>query len=108
MVQDEATSVPEREKGKGVREEISDRAEAEAAMQHGLAAGMLKFRLSGHNLQGSFALIRTRGIGKKESWLLIKHADGYTQPGHDANTYDYSAVSGRSLAEIAEEPPAEV
>ena len=48
-------------------------------MQEGLAAGMLKFRLDGHNRQGSFALIRTRGIGRRESWLLIKHIDGYTQ-----------------------------
>jgi bifunctional non-homologous end joining protein LigD len=62
---------------------------------------MLKFRLYGHQLQGSFALIRTRGMGKKESWLLIKHADGFTQAGYDANAYDFSAISGRSLAEIA-------
>lgn len=66
----------------------------------------MKFRPFGHTLQGSFALIRTRGFGKKEGWLLIKHADGYTQPGYAANVYDFSAISGRSLAEIAAEPPA--
>lgn len=107
MVWDEGTYVPEREIGKGVLEAVTERAEAEALMQQGLAAGQLKFRLEGHKLQGSFALVRTRGFGKKESWLLIKHRDGSTQAGYDANAYDVSAVSGRSLAEIASEPPAE-
>ena len=72
-----------------------------------LAAGQLKFRLHGHKLQGSFALVRTRGFGKKESWLLIKHRDGYTQAGYDANVYDSSAISGRSLAEIAAQSAAQ-
>lgn len=103
MVWDEGTYIPEREIGKGVLEAVHERAEAEAVMQKGLTAGQLKFRLSGHKLQGSFALVRTRGFGKKESWLLIKHRDGYTQAGYDANNYDFSAVSGRSLAEIAAE-----
>ena len=66
MVWDEGTYTPEREKAKGVREVVTERAEAEAEMQQGLAAGMLKFRLYGQKLQGSFALIRTRGLGKKE------------------------------------------
>ena len=103
MVWDEGTYTPQREIGKGVLEEVTERAEAEALMQQGLAAGQLKFRLEGQKLQGSFALVRTRGFGKKESWLLIKHRDGYTQTGYDANAYDFSAVSGRSLAEIAAE-----
>ena len=101
MVWDEGTYTPEREKGKGVWEEVNERAEAEAVMQQGLEAGALKFRLYGQKLKGSFALIRTRGMSKKETWLFIKHHDGYTQAGYDANDADYSAVSGRSLAEIA-------
>lgn len=68
---------------------------------------MLLFRLDGRKLQGSFALVRTRGVGRRERWLLVKHADGSTQTGYAANAYDFSAVSGRSLAEIAAEPPAE-
>src|SRR5579862_3059135 len=67
MVWDEGTYTPEREQVKGVLEEVTERAEAEAVMRQGLAAGMLKFRLYGHKLQGSFALIRTQGLGKKES-----------------------------------------
>lgn len=89
---------------KEVLEEASGR--AEVLMQQGLAAGNLKFRLYGHKLQGSFALVRTRGFGKKESGLLIKHRDGSTQTGYAANDYDFSAVSGRSLVEIAAEQKA--
>ena len=61
-------------------------------------------RLYGHKHQASFALIRTRGKSRREPWPLIKHADGYTQSGYDATVYDFSAASGRSLAEIAAEP----
>ena len=53
-------------------EEVNERTEAEVVMQQGLAADQLKFRLEGHKLQGSFALVRTRGFGKKESWLRIR------------------------------------
>jgi hypothetical protein len=42
MVWDEGSYVPERETAKGVREEVTDRPEVEAAMHQGLAAGMLK------------------------------------------------------------------
>ncbi len=101
MVWDEGTYTPEREISKGVRQEIEDRSEAEAAMREGLRAGNVKFRLDGKKLQGSFALVRTRGFGKKESWLLIKHHDEYVQPGYDANDYDFSATTNRTLAEIA-------
>src|SRR5262249_28527369 len=100
------TYTPERERAKDVREEVKDRREAEAAMHQGLAVGLLKFRMDGYKLQGSFALIRARGIGKQESWLLIKHPDGYTQAGYDAKADDRSAGSFRSLVEIAAEPPA--
>jgi bifunctional non-homologous end joining protein LigD len=101
MVWDEGTYTPEREVSKGVWQEITNRNEAEAAMREGLRAGNVKFRLYGKKLQGSFALVRTRGSGKKESWLLIKTHDEYVQPGYDANDYDVSAVSNRTLAEIA-------
>lgn len=101
MVWDEGTYTPEKEVRKGVLQEIRERSEAEEAMREGLRAGNVKFRLYGKKLQGSFALVRTRGFGKKESWLLIKHHDEYVQPGYDANDYDFSAISNRTLAEIA-------
>src|SRR5215831_1849999 len=43
MVWDEGTYTPEREVSKGVRQEIEDRSEAEAAMREGLRAGEVKF-----------------------------------------------------------------
>jgi len=61
----------------------------------------VKFTLYGKKLQGSFALVRTQGLGgSKEAWLLIKHRDEHSVAGYDANDYDYSAESKRSLAEI--------
>lgn len=39
MVWDEGTYIPEREISKGVLEAVTERAEAEALMQQGLAAG---------------------------------------------------------------------
>ena len=101
MVWDEGTYTPEIERAKGIWQEITERTEAEEVMRKGLEKGNLKFRLYGKKLHGSFALIRTRGFGGKVSWLLIKHHDEYVQQGYDANDYDYSAVSNRSLAEIA-------
>jgi bifunctional non-homologous end joining protein LigD len=59
----------ERAQGKGIREELCALAEAEAAMQEGLEAGTLQFRLQGHKLQGLFALVRTGSPGKEAPWL---------------------------------------
>ncbi len=101
MIWDEGTYTPAREIGTGVWQDITDRQEAEAVMRQGLQEGKLTFRLSGQKLHGSFALIRIRGFGGKASWLLIKQHDAYAQRGYDANQYDFSAVSNRSLAEIA-------
>lgn len=101
MIWDEGTYAPEREIDKGVWIDIPDGQEAEAVMRTGLQEGHLKFRLSGQKLHGSFALIRIRSFRGKASWLLIKQYDASAQKGYDANQYDYSAVSNRSLAEIA-------
>jgi bifunctional non-homologous end joining protein LigD len=101
MVRDEGTYCPEVEQDKGKREVFTERKAAEEVMRKGLQKGRLLFRLYGTKLQGSFALFRVRGFKGKESWLLIKHQDEFTKMGHDANMYDFSAISNRSLAEIA-------
>ncbi len=103
MIWDEGTYNPEAEVSKGTRREIAENEEAEEVARKGLKEGNLKFRLYGKKLTGSFAMVRTKGIGGKESWLLIKHRDESSKEGFDANEYDFSAVSGRSLAEIAAE-----
>ena len=102
MIWDEGTFNPELEVSTGVRREVTDRTEADQVARSSLLDGNLKFMLYGKKLQGSFALVRTKGFrGAKDAWLLIKHKDGYCESGYDANDYDFSAVSGRSLAEIA-------
>jgi bifunctional non-homologous end joining protein LigD len=81
-----------------------DGVEAGEVAREGFRDGNLKFTLHGKRLRGSFALVRTRGLGaNKEAWLLIKHRDQYCQVGYDANDYDLSAVSNRSLAQVSEE-----
>jgi bifunctional non-homologous end joining protein LigD len=101
MIWDEGTYNPELEVSKGVREEIKARGRAEQVAHASLEVGNLKFVLYGKKLQGSFALVRTKGFAGKDSWLLIKHRDEYSRAGYDAKDYDFSAATKRSLAQIA-------
>jgi len=64
-----------------------------------LAKGELKFSLLGQKLKGSFVLVRTRD----RQWLLMKHRDKYAKDEDIAETKPVSAVTKRSLAEIAED-----
>jgi len=102
MIWDEGTYNAEQEIEKGVRRMISDPELGDRVMQQGLKDGNLKFRLFGKKLQGSFALVRTKGFGNnmKESWLFIKHKDEFAKKGYDANDYDFSARTNRSMEEI--------
>jgi bifunctional non-homologous end joining protein LigD len=68
-----------------------------------LAKGDLKFTLHGKKLKGSWVLVRTRGFGGKPSWLLIKHRDEYASAVDIEAEEPKSVVSGRLLAQIAEE-----
>jgi len=101
MIWDEGTYNPEVEVSKGVRREVVGKKESEEVALKSLKEGNLKFRLYGKKLKGSFALVRTAGFGGKESWLLIKHRDEHSKPGYDANDYDFSAVSKKTLAQIS-------
>jgi bifunctional non-homologous end joining protein LigD len=76
--------------------------EAEAAAM--LKKGDLKIRLHGQKLKGDFALIhmRARRPGSKGTeWLLIKKHDDDVVAGYDIEQYDSSALSQRSMAQIA-------
>jgi bifunctional non-homologous end joining protein LigD len=69
-----------------------------------LAKGDLKFRLHGKKLEGGFVLarMRSRRPGTKgNEWLLIKHRDENVVPGYNIDDYDYSALTRRSLDQIA-------
>lgn len=103
MIWDEGYYIPEIETAKGQRQEIKDIKEAEKIMKEGLKKGELKFVLHGKKLHGSFALIKTKGWGPKNSWLFIKHKDSHVQKDYDANEYDNSAITNRSLTKIEEE-----
>lgn len=100
MIWDEGYYIPEVEISKGVRKGITDREEGEKVMREGMQKGEIKFILHGKKLKGSFALVKTRGWGPKNSWLMIKHADDAVQKDFNANDYDFSAVSKKSLEEI--------
>jgi bifunctional non-homologous end joining protein LigD len=103
MIWDEGTYVPEIEVEKGVRQTITDDAEGEIAMKKGLQKGELKFILHGKKLKGSFALVKTRGFGPKNSWLLIKHKDEFIKAGFDAKDHDKSVRTKRTIADIQKE-----
>lgn len=101
MIWDQGKYTPEVEISKGSRTQVRDRDEAEEITKASLRDGNLKFFLYGEKLRGSFALVRTKGLGgSKEAWLLIKHRDEYCKSGYDANDHDYSAESNLSLAQI--------
>lgn len=101
MIWDQGTFLPEVEVAKGTRRLVKGQEEAEEVALASLRDGNLKFTLFGEKLEGSFALVRTKGFGgAKEAWLLIKHRDEHCKAGYDANDLDYSAESNRSLAQI--------
>ena len=101
MIWDQGTYTPEVEVARGVRKLLGKKAEAGRVAAEELKDGNLKFTLYGKKLTGSFALVRTKGLGgQKEAWLLIKHRDEHCRAGYDANDYDVSAESGRTLEEI--------
>ncbi len=69
-----------------------------------LSKGDLKFTLHGGKLKGSWVLVRTRGFGRsggRPSWLLIKHKDPFASKRDIALEEPRSAISNRTLAEIA-------
>ncbi len=71
-----------------------------------LEKGDLKFLLNGQKLKGEFALVRMRSRrpgSKGNEWLLLKKRDTHASPGWNPDQYDWSVLTGRSLAEIARE-----
>jgi bifunctional non-homologous end joining protein LigD len=69
-----------------------------------LREGDLKFRLLGQKLRGEFVLAKmsSRRPGSKGTeWLLIKKRDEFAEQGFEIETLDRSALSQRSLEQIA-------
>jgi DNA ligase D, 3''-phosphoesterase domain len=71
----------------------------------GLKKGHLSFVLHGKRLKGGWGLIRMRGAGKRENWLLVKENDAEARRhGADGDILEdltSSVKSGRSMDEIA-------
>jgi bifunctional non-homologous end joining protein LigD len=72
----------------------------------GLKKGDLKIVLAGERLKGSFVLVRMkrRPKEKSDSWLLIKHHDGWAIEGHGDTLVENeltSVASGRTMEDIA-------
>src|ERR1022692_1004327 len=61
-----------------------------------MARGDLKFRLHGEKLNGDFALVRMKGRGKGNEWLIIKKRDEFATPGWDVESQANSVLSGRT------------
>jgi bifunctional non-homologous end joining protein LigD len=68
-----------------------------------LAKGELKFNVQGEKLRGSFVLVRLKRSHKGNEWLLIKHKDEAADSRWDIEKHDGSAVTGRTLEEIADQ-----
>lgn len=71
----------------------------------GLKKGHLSFLLHGSRLKGGWGLIRMRGDGKRENWLLVKEKDEEARQDETNEKFlsglDSSVSSGRSMKEIA-------
>jgi bifunctional non-homologous end joining protein LigD len=61
--------------------------------------GMMHMRFSGKKMKGEWTLIRTRMQGGKNQWLLLK--SGKDDVKISAKQDDLSAISGRTMAQIA-------
>src|ERR1039458_3484216 len=71
-----------------------------------LSRGDFKFCLSGEKLHGVFALVRMKGRGKGDEWLLIKKRAESAVCGWNVEDYAWSVISGRAQEEIAQNLPA--
>jgi bifunctional non-homologous end joining protein LigD len=70
-----------------------------------LERGEIKFNLNGEKLQGSFVLVKLKHSEKGNEWLMIKHQDAAEDPAWTIEEHDGSALTGRTLEEIAQELP---
>ncbi|GLC25151.1 DNA ligase D [Roseisolibacter agri] len=72
------------------------------ALREGYAAGKLDFVLQGERLRGAWALVRTRKVGSRQQWLLIKRDDAHADREADIVADETTSIdSGRTMDEIA-------
>lgn len=71
-------------------------------LEEGYRKGKLTFFMEGSKLHGEFSLVRMRGKSTEDkAWLLIKADDAGANRDSDIRDMNKSALSGRSMEEIA-------
>jgi bifunctional non-homologous end joining protein LigD len=78
-----------------------------SSLEEQLTRGKIDVILNGHKLRGGFTLLNTgprAAVGRRASWLLVKHRDKHAEPMWDveAPALSRSVVSGKTLKEIAQ------
>jgi len=70
-----------------------------------IANGKIKFILSGKKLHGMFTLVKIKNSRDQsgEPWLLIKDHDDAVDPAWNVEDHPESAVTGKTLADIAKQ-----
>jgi bifunctional non-homologous end joining protein LigD len=73
-----------------------------------IAAGKIKFVLAGTKLHGMFTLVKIKPKDgeRGDPWLLIKDHDEFVDPSYDVEQHPESAVTGKTLADVASNPRA--
>jgi bifunctional non-homologous end joining protein LigD len=75
----------------------------EGDVAEGLRTGKLGFTVQGRRMQGGWTLVRMRGAGRRENWLLLKANDAAARPGDPDGLTDgarRSVDTGRDLEAI--------
>lgn len=83
--------------------------EPEGDAQATYAKGKLRFRLQGEKLSGVWNLFRTRLVGKKEQWMLVKSHDSEARSEEEYSIVDAlpdSVISDRTLVTTNARTPA--
>lgn len=92
--------------GTYVERSSKGRLDSEAGLRKGLEKGHITFVLTGKKLNGEFALIKIKKKGAPpRGWLLVKKHDAEASR-RDVLLENRSAVSGRSMSEIADQAEA--
>lgn len=68
-----------------------------------IAAGKIKFIMHGKKMHGMFTLVKIKSHNGEsgDPWLLIKDKDEYVDAAYDVNAHPESAITGKTLEEIA-------
>jgi len=80
----------------------ADKPRGAADMEKSLREGVVEIWLEGKKLKGGFNLIRTKGFGNKNSWLLFKAKDDFAHAQKEPTKYLLkSAKSGKTMEQIS-------